>query len=94
MSTAAATAGAWATPDAELMAVQKLASGDVAGAKVLADAAEIVRWHRPDTGGFCLGCLRQWDRHEWFPCSQGRWARMVLDRQSDLETGRDPGEGR
>ncbi|MBL0888493.1 hypothetical protein [Myceligenerans indicum] len=55
-----------------IVEVDKSASG------VVADAESIVRLHRADAGGMCLGCYELWCAFAWHPCPRLRWAQMVL----------------
>jgi hypothetical protein len=45
--------------------------------RVLAAAADVLRQHGPDAGGWCTGCLTLWGRLAPFPCETARWAAAV-----------------
>ena len=46
-------------------------------ARVLAAAAEVLRQHTSDAGGWCSGCLTLWGRLAPFPCESAKWAAAV-----------------
>ncbi|WP_229070882.1 hypothetical protein [Actinoplanes sp. DH11] len=55
-------------------------------------AAEVLRAHVPERGGWCVHCRLAWGRWVWFPCEPVRWAQAVLDQFGGSGTGPEPGE--
>lgn len=52
-------------------------------ARTLAVAAEVLRRHTPDRGGWCLGCLSLWGRLAPYPCETAKWATAVRAAYAD-----------
>jgi hypothetical protein len=55
--------------------------------RVIASAVSVLRYHTPDAGGCCLGCLAWWRRLVPFPCEQAKWAMRVRAAYRDKPDG-------